>query len=283
MDLLNGAMQDDDLTSKNDFIHTMRYDGICFMSDGNKHVIDALTVEHPLSVSINDEPFTLTMQTPGHEFDLVRGLLFTEGVYKKKSGQLIIDVKEESETGFISKVNVVIPESDLDKSQLNKRNLLSVASCGICGKTELTFPDTAEIKSTAQLNMSFISDMFHTMSAAQTAFMQSGGCHAAATFDREHEMLTIKEDIGRHNAVDKVIGHLLNNSELKNATYLLVSGRVSYEIVSKAFMAGIPFLMAVSAPSSLAVDFAKELGITLLGFCREDRATVYSHPERLTS
>jgi FdhD protein len=118
--------------------------------------------------------------------------------------------------------------------------------------------------------------MFECLRGGQVGFELSGGSHAAGAFDKEGKMLVSREDIGRHNAVDKVVGHLLNSGKLKEAKYLLVSGRVSYEIVTKCFTAGIPILAAVSAPSSLAVDFAKELGITLYGFCRENRATRYS-------
>lgn len=262
--------------------NTLKYDALKLKADAAQAVSDALTVEHPLSVSINGEPFTLTMQTPGSEEELVRGLLFTEGIYKKKNAQLDIQVVETSEQGFISKVNVKVDEKELDHSQLNKRNLLSVASCGICGKTELALPAGEQLQiHTSTLALQDVQLMFEAMHQVQTAFLTSGGCHAASAFSRNKEMMTMQEDIGRHNAVDKVIGSLLLKGELNNAQFLLVSGRVSYEIVSKCFIAGIPFLLAVSAPSSLAVDFAKELGITLLGFCREDRATVYSHYERM--
>lgn len=261
---------------------TLRYDALKLMADKAQAVSDALTVEHPLSISINGEPFTLTMQTPGNEKELVRGLLFTEGIYKKKNASLNIEVTETSTHNFVSKVNVSIDEEELDHSQLNKRNLLSVASCGICGKTELNLPDGSRLQiNTSKLSLNDVQQMFEEMHRVQTAFLSSGGCHAAAAFSVDKKMLTMQEDIGRHNAVDKVIGSLLMKHELHQAQFLLVSGRVSYEIVSKCFIAGIPFLLAVSAPSTLAVDFAKELGITLLGFCREDRATVYSHHERI--
>ncbi len=260
---------------------TVRYNALKISARGAESVDDALAVEHPLSIAVNGEVFTLTMQTPGKEIELVRGLLFTEGIIKSRSGELQIEITETSDLGFISKVNVIIPESELDKSQLNKRNLLSVASCGICGKTELAELNQPAITSSTVLNMNSVNAMFDEMAAAQSAFLESGGCHASAAFSKEKKMLTVMEDIGRHNAVDKVIGSLLNSGNIKQAQYLLVSGRVSYEIVTKCFIAGIPFLLAVSAPSSLAVDFSKELGITLVGFCRHDRATVYSHPERL--
>jgi FdhD protein len=271
-----------------------KYEGI--KTDGEKvvHVTDHLAVEHPLSISVNAEPFTLTMHTPGHEEDLIRGLLFSEGVYKKREGKLHIDITETSDEDYISKVNVHIAEGDFDKSQINKRNLLSVASCGICGKTELQGyrvegkGERVEGRGEIEKGIGYrvegrgergdltLKGMFDCLRGGQVGFELSGGSHAAGAFDKDGKMLVSREDIGRHNAVDKVVGHLLNTGQLKQAKYLLVSGRVSYEIVTKCFTAGIPILAAVSAPSSLAVDFAKELGITLYGFCRENRATRYS-------
>jgi FdhD protein len=123
--------------------------------------------------------------------------------------------------------------------------------------------------------------MFAEMSQNQHAYSITGGSHAAAIFNANKQLIAISEDIGRHNAVDKAVGSCLNRKILAESRYLLVSSRVSFEIVAKCFTAGIPILAAVSAPSSLAVDFCKELGITLLGFCRDDRFTIYSHPERM--
>ena len=276
-----------------------KYEGI--KTDGEKvvRVTDHLAVEHPLSISVNAEPFTLTMHTPGHEEDLIRGLLFSEGVYKKREGKLHILITDTSDEDYISRVNVHIAEGDFDKSQINKRNLLSVASCGICGRTELQdfrLEGIGEIEKgigergdlLCNINSpkgafygspeedGGLMEMFECLRGGQVGFELSGGSHAAGAFDKDGKMLVSREDIGRHNAVDKVVGHLLNTGKLKEAKYLLVSGRVSYEIVTKCFTAGIPILAAVSAPSSLAVDFAKELGITLYGFCRENRATRYS-------
>ena len=125
--------------------------------------------------------------------------------------------------------------------------------------------------------------MFLMMNSKQSVFEKSGGSHAAAAFDRTGVLLSSMEDIGRHNAVDKVVGELINDSTVRKASVITVSGRISYEIIVKAFKAKIPVLCAVSAPSSLAVDYAKELGITLLAFCRDERATCYSNPERITN
>lgn len=257
-------------------MNTIRYTGLRTDSSGQQQVEDHLTIEHPLSVSVNGNAFTLTMQTPGQEEDLVRGLLFTEGIYKKKDRDPEFQVTETSDQGFISAIDVVIDAADLDQSRLNKRNLLSVASCGICGKTELDIHEGRLQQVNGDAGTSEIHRMFREMEAMQGAYIRSGGCHAAAAFSSKGELLVMREDIGRHNAVDKVVGSLLRQRQISAARYLLVSGRVSYEIVTKAFTAGIPFILAVSAPSSLAVDFCKELGITLYGFCRDDRATRYA-------
>ncbi len=256
---------------------TLSYQALRIEGEKQTAVDDVLTVEHPLSIRINGEPFTLTMQTPGDELDLTRGLLYTEGVVKQRSGVVPMQVVERDRDGRISAIDVVVNHEQLQASQLSKRSLLSVASCGICGKTELTLPEGRLKSERPELSTENIEEMFTSMHAGQSAFQTSGGCHGAAIFDADHSMLVLREDIGRHNAVDKCIGALLTASQLSSAKYVLVSGRVSYEIVVKCFTAGIPNLLAVSAPSSLAVDFCKELGITLYGFCREGRATCYSH------
>ena len=174
-----------------------------------------------------------------------------------------------------------INEEKLGSGIKNSRSFLSVTSCGICGKQELDLPDQQNSVSDATISLEMIFGMFQQMSSSQDAFKQSGGSHASAAFDKSGNLLTIKEDIGRHNAVDKVVGDLILSQNLHEAKCITVSGRISYEIIIKTFRAKIPVLAAVSAPSTLAVDFAKELGITLLAFCRDDRLTCYSHPQRL--
>jgi FdhD protein len=255
---------------------THEYEGIRITGGAKEHVLDELTLEQPLSIRIGGEPFTLTMHTPADEVDLVRGILYTEGVLKKKAGTIPMEIVERSDAGFISAVNVPAEEVDLQSAQLNKRSLLSVASCGICGKTELSIPEGRLEVEAEQLDSATVSRMFAAMKQKQSAYLTGGGSHGAAIFNSNVEMLSLREDIGRHNAVDKAIGALLNVGNLQQGRYLLVSGRVSYEIVVKCFAAGIPNLLAVSAPSSLAVDFCKELGIALYGFCRENRFTRYS-------
>lgn len=259
-------------------IHT--YQGKKFCGDNQHLVDDNLVIEQALQISINDEIFSITMRTPGDDEDLVRGLLYSEDIYKAKE-ELIISFSENEEKG-ITEANTNIEPSLLSDGYSNSRNLLSVSSCGICGKTELEEIDsTHKLQDGIKINIQDLLKMFKEMNDGQPTFHQSGGSHAAAAFSKNSELLAIREDIGRHNAVDKVIGHLVNEKQLNKAKCLVVSGRISYEIVAKAFKANIPVLAAVSAPSSLAVDFAKELGITLLGFCRENKATCYAHPKRL--
>ena len=258
------------------------YQGRKFIDGSITNVNDNLTVEQALQININGEPFSITMRTPGNDDELIRGLLYSEDIYRS-SVNLNIELAENKEKST-TEANIEINESLLKSGYLNSRSFLSAASCGICGKTELDDIDTScKVDDKNQLSHANLLKMFDAMKAAQHTFHKSGGSHAAAAFTNNGELLSIREDIGRHNAVDKVIGHLINNNSLKGAKCLTVSGRISYEIISKAFAAKIPILAAVSAPSPLAVDFAKELGITLLGFCRENKATCYSHPNRILS
>jgi FdhD protein len=218
------------------------------------------------------------MRTPDDDIALIRGLLFAEDIYKSKANFKATIEKEENKIPSI--INVTISKENLGKGYLNKRTLLSVSSCGICGKKELKdiVITGNKLGLETMLTSNIIHKMFLKMNSFQETFKKSGGSHAAAIFNKKNELLTIKEDIGRHNAVDKTIGDLLLENNLKNANYILVSGRVSYEIVSKAFIAKIPIIIAVSGCSSLAVDFAKEFGICLIGFTRENKMTIYANP-----
>ena len=262
---------------------TRNYEGRKFETEDAHKIVDALTVEEALQININDSPFTVSTRTPGEDANLVRGLLHAEAVINDINFSPDIVLKKENEEGVVTIVNVTIPEDKLGKGYSNSRSLLSVSSCGICGKTELG--DLAFIGKTIddreKLGIDGINRMFEKMQTKQYDFKQSGGTHAAAAFSMEGELLCSMEDIGRHNAVDKVVGKLIHSEKLKEAKVITVSGRISYEIVIKCFKAQIPFLAAVSAPSSLAVDYAKELGITLFAFCRDGRATCYSNPQRV--
>lgn len=261
---------------------TRAYEGKKFDRNSANPTLDSLTIEEALQININDTPFTVSMRTPGDDVSLVRGLLHSEGILKNVNFLPEVAIKKENDNGMVTIVNLNVPEEELGEGYSNSRSLLSVSSCGICGKTELS--DLAfigkTIDDTKKIEIGLIHQLFQKMNDYQFDFRQSGGTHAAAAFNLEGELLCAMEDIGRHNAVDKVIGKLINTQRLNEAKVLTVSGRISYEIVIKCFKGGMPFLAAVSAPSSLAVDYAKELRITLLAFCRGERATCYSHAER---
>jgi len=261
---------------------TRKYQAQKFESNSMSKAVDALTIEEALQININKKPFTVSMRTPGDDISLVRGLLHSEGIVKNAKFNPDLILKKENEDGIVTVVSLTIPKEELGEGYSNSRSLLSVSSCGICGRTELGelsfLGKTIDDKKKIDINL--LNGLFEKMNDQQHSFHQSGGTHAAAAFTLEGELLSAMEDIGRHNAVDKVIGKLILSEKLKEASILTVSGRVSYEIVIKCFKAGIPFLAAVSAPSSLAVDYAKELGITLFAFCRDERATCYSNPER---
>ncbi|GAB5398451.1 MAG: formate dehydrogenase accessory sulfurtransferase FdhD [Aureisphaera sp.] len=261
---------------------TRKYQGRKYEGQSAKDIFDSLNIEEALQININDSPFTVSMRTPGDDISLVRGLLHSEGIIKSKDFIPDVVLKKENEDGIVTIVNVAIPEEELGEGYSNSRSLLSVSSCGICGKTELgdlSFMGSI-LDDTEKIDMALMPVLFEKMNTQQYDFKQSGGTHAAAAFTLDGELLYAMEDIGRHNAVDKVIGKLILSKQLGKAKVLTVSGRISYEIVVKCFKGKMPFLAAVSAPSSLAVDYAKELGITIFGFCRDNRATCYSHAQR---
>ena len=258
------------------------YQAIKYTPDTSQEVWDALTVEEALQININKEPYTVIMRSPGHEAELARGLLYTEDIYTAPE-PVETEVLEKNDLGFITSINMAISETLLGDGYLSSRSLLSVSSCGICGKRELGDLNVKgeKIAGTYRISLELITQLFSRMEEGQKTFRSTGGSHAAAAFDGEGQLLVVMEDIGRHNAVDKVTGALLMEGKRAEAKVLTVSGRVSYEILTKAFRAQIPVLAAVSAPSTLAVDYAKELGITLIGFCRKGKATCYAYPHRI--
>lgn len=261
---------------------TRNYQGNKYDNSSMDKTSDALTIEEPLQININDQPFTISMRTPGDDMSLVRGLLHSEDLLNDIHYTPELIIKKENNNGIVTIINLNIQEDKLGNGYTNSRSLLSVSSCGICGKTELN--DLAFMGKTIddkdKIDIALIHELFNKMNNLQYNFRKSGGTHAAAAFNLKGDLLCAMEDIGRHNAVDKIVGKLINDKKLKDAKIMTVSGRISYEIVIKCFKARIPFLAAVSAPTSLAVDYAKELGITLFAFCRDQRATCYSHPQR---
>lgn len=242
---------------------------------------DTVAVEVALNISVNEIPFTVTMQTPGNEFDLAIGLLFTEGIFTNQTYRPKIEIISRNEDGHINSINIQLPQDLIMKDFAGTRNVISASSCGICGKTSLDDFDSTKIIQTEMLDPETVQIMFDSVSKEQQSFMKSGGTHAAGAFTLDGKLVAVREDIGRHNAVDKVIGYLIANNLMTEVKCLTVSGRVSFEIISKTKTAKIPFLAAVSAPSSLAIQKAEEAGITLMAFCRNNRFTIYSNPQRI--
>ena len=262
-------------------MNVKKYNGLFFNNGNFSPVRDILSVEIGLSITINQIPFTVTMQTPGQEKDLVRGLLFSESIYRDLDIHPKLDATGINEDGYITAINLTIPEHMIIKDFAGTRNVMSASSCGLCGKTSFDEVNEVTIINHDVLDPTVIAQMFDQMSEKQKSFQQSGGTHAAGAFTLDGTMLSVREDIGRHNAVDKVIGDLIYTNLLGQVKCLTVSGRISFEIVSKAISAGIPYLASVSAPSTLAVDIAEQAGMTLMAFCRNNKLTVYSNTGRV--
>ncbi len=254
--------------------HT-KYQSILFKNNTTNVVNDDVTVEKALQISINNTHFAVVMQTPGDEINLVTGLLYSEDIINPKtkiSFKTII-----SDDGNIQEVNCSINPNEIGDGYKNSRSLLSVSSCGICGKKDLDdLKLEGEKLNQNLLEPKLIFKLKKLMQSNQPIFPITGSTHGAALFNKQGQLLNLKEDIGRHNALDKSIGELLIKHQLNDAKILFFSGRLSFEIIFKSFRAKISTIVAISAPSSLAIDYAKEFGITLYGFCRDDRVTRYA-------
>lgn len=247
---------------------------------------DYLAAEEPLEIRVGEHPLSVTMRTPGHDLELSAGFLFTEGLITKR--EQIVSLENVVEDGETNRGNVVravlAPESTPDFEKM-RRHFFAASSCGICGKASI---DAVRSRSLEPPNPDFRLDaevllrLPDALRASQAVFGRTGGLHAAALFDAKGELLVLREDIGRHNAVDKVIGWaLLENRVPLREAVLLVSGRGGFEIVQKAIVAGLPIVASVSAPSSLAVQLARELRLTLIGFLRGRRFVIYAGEERI--
>jgi FdhD protein len=243
-------------------------------------VEDCLVAEEPLEIRINEQPFTVTMRTPGHDLELAAGLLFTEGV--------IQNVQELASLSAVSGKNRIDAQvsGDFVAEELH-RNLGATAACGLCGRTSIESIRRRGIARPASrlvLAAETLCSLPEKLKSSQPVFGKTGGLHAVALFDKNGQLLVLREDIGRHNAVDKVIGWALQQEEIPLCDYaMMVSGRGGFEIVQKALAAGVPILASVSAPSSLAVQLAREFGMTLVGFLRGRRFVIYSAPSRISS
>lgn len=247
---------------------------------------DYLAAEEPLEIRVGNEPFSVTMRTPGHDLELTAGFLFTEGLVQRRAQILnLLSGPEECEKNPGNVVRAELaPESAPDFEKM-RRHFFAASSCGICGKASI---DAVRSRTLEPPNPDFRLDpevlvgLPDALRASQAVFGRTGGLHAAALFDASGELLVLREDIGRHNAVDKVIGWALLEGRMPLGNIvLLVSGRGGFEIVQKAIVAGLPVVASVSAPSSLAVQLARELRLTLIGFLRERRFVVYAGDERV--
>ncbi len=247
---------------------------------------DYLAAEEPLEIRIGNDPLSVTMRTPGNDLELAAGFLFTEGLVQRRAQ--IVALEEDSGKASENRGNVVlvklVPESAPDFEKM-RRHFFAASSCGICGKASI---DSVRARTLRPPNPEFRLDpevlvrLPDVLMKSQAVFGRTGGLHAAALFNATGKLLVVREDIGRHNAVDKVIGWALLEERLPLAdTIMLVSGRGGFEIVQKAIVAGLPVVASVSAPSSLAVQLARELGQTLIGFLRGRRFVIYSGEERI--
>jgi FdhD protein len=239
---------------------------------------DCLAIEAPLQIELNGKAFSVTMRTPGHDDWLVRGLLLSDGIVRPDGS---VETIELLEVEGVDTARVQVPDIYLCERVMKNQALITHASCGYCGKKSFEGFPMLLTPPREPLPWTFFGQLEEKLRQAQDTFRASGGAHAAAAFAREGHCLCLFEDVGRHNAVDKVIGYLLFHDRIADAAVLQVSGRVSFEIVNKACRAGIPYLSAISAPSSLAVEAAKGSGLTLVAFNRQHRFTIYSHPENI--
>ena len=254
---------------------------------------DAVVTEEPLQLLLNGEPLSVVMRTPGEDIELALGLMFAEGIARSLDEIKLLRISAESgETAPAMSVDPSIVESNqVDLHLANaprrkpERSMLSTSACGVCGAVliEDLKRDLSRLAAGPPVDPSLLPGLVDRLRSGQGVFERTGGLHAAGLFRPDGELVCMREDVGRHNAVDKVVGRMLLDRRLPlSDTMLVVSGRAGYEIVQKSITAGIPVLAAVGAPSSLAVALAREFNQTLVGFLRGERFNVYAAPERLT-
>jgi FdhD protein len=252
--------------------------------------VDRAATEEPLEIRLHDRPFAVVMRTPGADRELAAGFLLSERVLRTPDDLGAIahctDPDAEHPENIVNVRLVDQAVSELDRIFSGRRNVVTSASCGMCGRLtiESLRVDGPTIHCDWTIPSSSILGIPDRLREAQTVFHQTGGLHAAGLFTREGTLDAFAEDVGRHNAVDKVVGRMLMQDRLPLGNHLLfVSGRTSFEIIQKAFLAGIPLVAAVSAPSSLAVELAEECGVTLIGFVRGAGFNIYTCPGRIVT
>ncbi|MEO8348875.1 MAG: formate dehydrogenase accessory sulfurtransferase FdhD [Acidobacteriota bacterium] len=254
--------------------------------DGPTSDVDRVSIEEPLEIRVGADTLAVTMRTPGNDFELAAGFLAAEGIVSRREEIVRIEhcreVRSPEEEGNVVVVRTTTPAAGaMDRA---RRLLLTTSSCGLCGKGSIealhgSFPP---VVSSSKLDTAVLAGLPDRLRREQPAFRESGGLHGAGIFSLAGEPQVVREDVGRHNAVDKAIGALFLTGRFPlGDSILLVSGRASFEIVQKALAARLPFVAAVSAPSSLAIDLARESGITLVAFLRPEGFNVYSRGDRL--
>jgi FdhD protein len=258
--------------------------------DRSEDADDQLVVEEPLEIHLQygkadnrvQKSISVTMRTPGNDMELAAGFLFTEGIIRSSEEILFI----EQESAENNKILFALQDNVDPGLQKAERNFYTTSSCGVCGKSSIEAIKTVSVYNNVEKDILVKTELFYMiqdeLKSRQAIFESTGGIHASALFDMEGTFIMLREDVGRHNALDKLIGVALLNDELPlTNTVLLLSGRASFELIQKASMAGIKVVAAVGAPSNLAVELAKECHITLVGFLRNERFNIYSCEERI--
>jgi FdhD protein len=254
---------------------------------GREAAVDRAATEEPLEIRLHDRPFAVIMRTPGADRELAAGFLLAERVVRSADDLGTIKHCVDGEVAAENVVNVTLANGSaggLDQLLAGRRQVMTNSSCGLCGRLtiESLATEMAPIVSAWTVPAATIATLPDRLRARQAVFDETGGLHAAGLFSRDGELVDVAEDVGRHNAVDKIVGRMLMREALPLSNHLLcVSGRTSFEIVQKAIFAGVPIVAAVSAPSSLAIDLANEYGVTLVGFIRGDTFNIYSHSNRI--
>ncbi|MET0133005.1 MAG: formate dehydrogenase accessory sulfurtransferase FdhD [Kibdelosporangium sp.] len=268
---------------------TVRRPVVKVTPNGQSRRVDALAAEEPLEIRIDGKALAVTMRTPGHDVELAHGFLLTEGVIGDR-GDIVTarycDSVDAYGRNTYNVLDLALAEGVPPPDTGVERNFYTTSSCGVCGKAAL---DAVKLKTRfspahdpVRVSPTLLTTLPDALREAQRVFESTGGLHAAGLFTSDGRMLVVREDVGRHNAVDKVMGWALLEDRIPlSGTVLLVSGRASFELVQKATMAGVPVLAAVSAPSSLAAELAEESGMTLIGFLRGEQMNVYTGIERL--
>ena len=249
---------------------------------------DTLAVEEPLEIRLDGEAFLVTMRTPGDDIDLVHGLLHSEGVIASADdvvGARYCEGAGPDGRNTYNVLDVTLGAGAVPPSPENRRNVVTTSACGVCGTTsidQVVHQTCHPLGEGLRVPLALVSAAPDRLREQQRAFDKTGGLHAAGLMTPDGVIVCAREDVGRHNAVDKVVGWALRQGRLPlSELILVVSGRASFELTQKAVLAGIPMMVAVSAPSSLAAELATEAGLTLVGFVRGERMNIYSHPERV--